>query len=204
MASSETASDRRAFFQRVARKTGETVVRHADAHVSKRASHWIRPPHALAELDFLLACTRCGDCTAACPHDVIFALPTRLGAQIAATPALDLLHRGCHCCSDWPCVAACESGALSLPADENGISSSTPPKIASAQIDGQLCLAWQGPECGACASACPIDGALIWQNEKPRIDIDYCNGCALCREACIVEPKAISIRSLSASSEVAA
>ena len=107
--------DRRAFFKLGLRKTARTAVKSADALVVKRASRWIRPPYALAELDFLLACTRCGNCIEACPHGVIFPLSARLGGQVAATPALDLLHKGCHLCEDWPCVVACDAGALKRP-----------------------------------------------------------------------------------------
>lgn len=43
--------------------------------------------------------------------------------------------------------------------------------------------------------SCPIEGALVWQDEKPKIDADLCVGCAMCREACIIEPKAVIVRS---------
>ena len=71
-----------------------------------------------------------------------------------------------------------------------------PPRLAVAEVDTATCLPYQGPECGACAGSCPVPGALVWELEKPRIDSGHCTGCALCREACIVEPKAIQIRSL--------
>ncbi|MEN8167856.1 MAG: 4Fe-4S dicluster domain-containing protein [Pseudomonadota bacterium] len=187
--------DRRAFFRRGLDKAAKAAVKHADARVSRYAKHWIRPPFALAELEFLLACTRCDDCIDACPHQLIFPLPARLGAQVVGTPALDLLNKGCQLCEDWPCVAACEPGALKRPAeqDESGIE---PPRLAFAWIDTQRCLPYSGPECGACAASCSVPGAMVWEGERPRIDPDLCVGCALCREHCIVEPKAVEIRSL--------
>ena len=176
------------------------MVRGADALAKKKASRWLRPPYALDELEFLLACTRCGECIAACPHQVIFPLSTRLGAQVAATPALDLLRKGCHLCEDWPCVTACEPGALKRPSPEEEDADTPPalPRLARASIDEGRCLPYSGPECGACDSACPVPGALVWEQWKPRIDPERCTGCALCREACITEPKAIDIRSLTA------
>ena len=57
--------DRRAFFKRGLHKAAEKVVEGVDAHASKRAERWIRPPYALDELEFLLACTRCGECVSA-------------------------------------------------------------------------------------------------------------------------------------------
>ncbi|MDH3527479.1 MAG: hypothetical protein OEN52_08940 [Gammaproteobacteria bacterium] len=54
--------DRRQFFRRALRKTGETLVNQAESQLNSRAAHWIRPPFALDELEFLLACTRCNVC----------------------------------------------------------------------------------------------------------------------------------------------
>jgi len=186
--------DRRAFFKTVADKATKTAVQAADTHVNMQASHWIRPPFALDELEFLLACTRCDKCIEACPHDVIFRLPARLGTQVMGTPAMDLLNKACHLCEDWPCVNVCEPMALHLPEIEEGKSLPLA-KIAKAEINIQTCLPYKGPECGACESSCPVPGALKWDLTKPYIDQEFCTGCGLCREACIVEPKAVMIYS---------
>ena len=155
----------------------------------RRSEKWLRPPFVRDEIEFLLACTRCDACIEACPHGVLFKLPSGFGAQVAGGPAMDLLNRGCHLCEDWPCVSACEPGALSLPAEPEAA-----PRLAQVSVDPDLCLAHLGPECGACAHACPVPGALTWENGvRPAIDADHCTGCALCREACIVEPKAIKV-----------
>ena len=187
--------DRRDFFRMGLQEAGKTAVKLVDESVSQRARRWLRPPFARAELEFLLACTRCDKCVEACPHDVIFKLPARLGAQVVGTPALDILNKGCHLCEDWPCVKACEPEALQFPAtDDEG---ELPlPKLARAQINTSSCLPYLGPECGACKPACPVPGALVWDREKPRVDPDTCTGCGLCREACVVEPKAVNISSL--------
>lgn len=187
--------DRRGFFRRVASKATETVVKEMDDKAEAEAVHWIRPPYALAELEFLLSCTRCGDCVNACPHQVIFLLEARLGAKVVNTPALDLLNKACHLCVDWPCVAACEPHALKLPDVEEDAALPLP-QLAIATIDTRACLPYSGPECGACQGSCPIPGALAWSQEKPTIDAALCVGCGLCREACIVEPNAIGISSV--------
>ncbi len=195
--------DRRAFLKSSIDSTTRTAVKIADAHVKSRAKHWIRPPFAIGELEFLLACTRCDECIEACPHGVIFPLAVRLGAQVAATPAMDLLNRGCHLCEDWPCVGACDTGALKRAGkeddtapggDEAGVQPL--PRFARLRIDVQRCLPYLGPECGACAGSCPVEGAMSWSHEKPRIDEQLCIGCALCREACVFEPGAIEIETL--------
>jgi ferredoxin-type protein NapG len=185
--------DRRAFFRKGVDKAAEMVVKHADAQAAKRALHWVRPPFALNELEFLVTCTRCGECVKACPHNTVFPLPARLGAQVVGTPALDLLNKACHLCEDWPCVTSCEPNALIRP-DEQDEAASPLPRLAYASINTGICLPYSGPECGACASSCPVPGAMTWDLEKPRIEPELCLGCALCRESCIVEPKAVEIR----------
>jgi len=187
--------DRRAFFRRAAGKATEVVVKEVDEKVNAEAAHWIRPPYALGELDFLLACTRCGECVTACPHQVIFTLESRLGAKVVNTPAMDLLNKGCHLCEDWPCVNACEPHALKYPeVDDDEVAPL--PVLARAVINTSTCLPYSGPECGACQGSCPVEGAMVWQIERPSIDLERCVGCGLCRDACIVEPKAVLISSI--------
>ena len=194
---------RRKFFKFGDAKAIEAASHLAAGKIAWRAQNWIRPPYALAETEFLLSCTRCDACVEACPHDVLFKLPDRLGTLAAGTPAMDLLNRGCPMCADWPCVGACEPGALKLTVQKD----ETPPplpRLAVARINTDTCLPYQGPECGACADACPVPGALVWEGRvRPLINAETCTGCALCREACIVEPEAIEISTLIAREELA-
>ena len=180
--------DRRDFLRRGIGKVTETAVKHVDEKVTRRVN-WIRPPFALPELEFMLACTRCDACIEACPHGVIFPLAIRLGADVVNTPALDLLNKACHLCEDWPCVTVCEPGALQKPAAEEKVW----PTLALAKVNTDSCLPYMGPECGACRDSCPIDGALQWQAERPVIHAAVCSGCGLCRDSCVLEPKAITI-----------
>ncbi len=185
--------DRRQFFRQAARRTARTALDEAVRRAEARARHWFRPPFALPELDFLLACTRCGACVEACPEGLIFPLPARRGAQVVNTPALDLLNKACRLCEDWPCVAACEPGALRRP--EPGEDGAGPrPRLAAAAIDPLVCLPYRGPECGACAGSCPVPGALLWDGERPRIDPGACTGCGACRAACISRPPAVRLQ----------
>ena len=187
--------DRRAFFRRAAGKTAEVVVKEVDNKVKTEAAHWIRPPYAVDELEFLLGCTRCGECITACPYKVIFPLESRLGAKVVNTPAMDLVNKGCHLCEDWPCVKACEPQVMKLPeVEEDEIMPY--PVLAKAHINTATCLPYSGPECGACQASCIVPGALTWNMEKPEINEELCVGCAMCREHCIVEPKAVLVSSV--------
>lgn len=194
---------RRDFFKLGARKAAQIASQVASEKFAMRAENWLRPPFAQEELRFLLACTRCDKCIEACAYDVLFRLPARLGRQVADTPAMDLLNRGCHMCGDWPCVRACEPGALKFQ-DPNEGTPRAPAKFARVRIDPNACLPYSGPECGACAYSCPVEGALQWADGvRPVINEESCTGCALCREACIVDPKAIKVAAFVAEEEMA-
>lgn len=197
--------DRREFFNRGAAKVAQVVTKHAVQKARDNASRWIRPPYSIDEFDFLMACNRCGDCIDACPENIIFPLSAKLGAAVFNTPAMNLKNQACLLCEDWPCVSACEKEALkihitseqSIDAEEFNETdkmSAPLPKIATIHINTKTCLPYNGPECGACR-ICPVDGAMTWLMEKPSINESVCTGCALCREACITEPKSIHVYS---------
>jgi ferredoxin-type protein NapG len=165
----------------------------ANGAASGRGVAWSRPPFAEAERDFLINCTRCDKCIAACQFGTLFRLAEGAGEAMAGTPAMDVRARGCHMCADWPCVAACAPDALKLPPSDADGALPEPEKFAAAWIDTAHCLPYRGPECGACAGSCPVTGALQWRGTRPVIDARACTGCGLCREACIMEPKAVEM-----------
>ena len=193
----ETLMERRAFFKTAVQDLAKAVVHGIEMRVEQKAARWVRPPYAKPELDFLLACTRCDKCIEACTPGVLFRLSARVGPEVAATPAMDLLHKGCHMCSDWPCVTACEPRALLRPDPQQG--TPFPIRLAQIHIDKQQCLPYTGPECGACGSVCPLPGALHWLVGKPSVNETLCTGCALCREACPTQPKAVLVKPLPSS-----
>jgi ferredoxin-type protein NapG len=191
--------ERRNFFKLGFKGAAKAALKVADTKAENRASHWIRPPFAVRELDFLLLCTRCDKCIDVCEPKVLFHLAPRLGAQVVNTPVMDLLNKGCLMCEGWPCVTVCEPKALVLPEDidtENKEKTPPLPKFAKIIINKTTCLPFSGPECGACKSVCPVPGALTMDGPRPQIDPNLCTGCALCRVACIVEPKAVLVSSL--------
>ncbi len=206
MSDNEEILSRRNFFRLGAHKAAKAAMDVAEVRIGQRASRYIRPPFASNEIDFLVKCTRCHDCIGACPHDTIFPLSAKLGIEIVSTPALDLTHGACHLCADWPCVAACEPGALNLPEPEEpeedgGELPPILPRLSEARIDTAMCLPYSGPECGACGSVCPVPGAILWDMTRPQIDMEKCTGCGLCRKICATEPKSVIIAAIKASEE---
>lgn len=181
------------FFTKNIGKIAQKLTLHGAQKASKNAANWIRPPYAIDELDFLLSCDRCGDCIEACPHGVIMSLSVKSGIGAYKTPVMDLLNHACHLCSAWPCVTACETGALALPKEQRTAERFLP-KIAKMVINKDTCIPFSGPDCGAC-SICPVDGAMNWVKGVPVINEDLCTGCAMCREACIIEPKGLLVES---------
>lgn len=193
MSDAEINTSRRSFFGSLIRKTADFAVRAAEGQENAQHTSWMRPPFALDELPFLSVCTRCDVCIDACPHGVIRALASRYGLRVAGTPVLDLQNKACHLCAGWPCVAVCKPGALKLPMHEED-GAPPLPHLADVTLDNLACLAHAGQECRACAANCPVRGALIWDQGRPYIVPQLCAGCAHCREACIVEPKAIWVK----------
>ena len=141
-----------------------------------------RPPGAIDEGAFLRSCDRCDACVEACPHGAIGIMPAGSGV-FAGTPALNPATAPCHLCEDLACVAACDRGAL-VPVPKEAIF------LGLAEIDKTRCFAFQGPECGTCATVCPLAAIRVDQG-RPEIDQEICNGCGLCRQACPVWGKAI-------------
>lgn len=81
---------------------------------------------------------------------------------------------------------------LGRPAEDSepaAVVSEEAPQLAL--ILDRFCLAWQGSFCSVCAERCPIDGAIIVQQGKPRVNPDLCNGCRICHEVCPAPKNAV-------------
>lgn len=54
-----------------------------------------------------------------------------------------------------------------------------------ARLETEHCLAWDGGNCQFCYLACPLrDKAITLDDQKPVVNILYCDGCARCVTAC--------------------
>jgi MauM/NapG family ferredoxin protein len=185
----KTPLDRRAFFSEGFRRVFGKAVEVVGERISGGA--FVRPPGALPEPAFLGACTRCGECTGACPVHAIRPLGTEHGLA-AATPVLELSVQACVMCTDMPCAAVCPTDALTVP--EDGWRSVRMSRIT---IDEERCIAFQGTECGACARVCPVGDAALSVDERTRPALgDACTGCGVCISACVTTPRSIIAASL--------
>jgi MauM/NapG family ferredoxin protein len=149
--------------------------------IAQRTIPIFRPPGAVNEEQFLAGCTRCNDCSAACPHDAIRPAASRLGA-IAGTPTIEADVAACHMCEDFPCIAACKPGVLSV---------EIPVIMGTAIITAHLCLAHHGTTCTVCSERCPVEGAISATNGKPTIIEQACTGCGVCRYVCPAPENAV-------------
>ncbi|MBI2307166.1 MAG: ferredoxin-type protein NapF [Rhodocyclales bacterium] len=129
------------------------------------------PPWALAEREFIAACTRCGDCARACPTRII-----RQGD--GGYPTVDFANGECTFCGE--CVAHCPTGALLRQGNQ-------PPWQLRAEI-GERCIARQQVECRICGEMCefaairfvPQPGGIA----TPLLDGERCTGCGACVAPC--------------------
>jgi ferredoxin-type protein NapG len=184
MADSE---DRRGFFRETLGRLGREVARRAEERVIQR--RWFRPPGAVAEVAFLAACTRCGDCIDVCPPHAIQKAPA--GAGLAAgTPMLEVDRIACVACEDMPCARACETGALVLPPD-----GWAQVRLGVLSLDVDRCITFQGASCGVCARACPIGERALAMDKRghPVLKPEGCVGCGVCVTACVTTPSSLAL-----------
>ncbi|RME00259.1 MAG: 4Fe-4S dicluster domain-containing protein [Deltaproteobacteria bacterium] len=142
---------------------------------------FVRPPGALPEEAFRAACTRCDECVKACPHWAIRKAGPELGAALAGSPIMIPHESPCLLCTDWPCIAACEAGALSFPAPGTRVT------VGRAVVEEAHCYMAQGQPCDYCVKHCPEKPkaiALGAPGEKPAVSDDRCTGCGICAQIC--------------------
>ncbi len=143
----------------------------------------VRPPGALNETEFMAACIRCTRCADACDTQCIQYFGPEGGAW-QGTPYIDPAFRACNMC--MACGGACPTGALEMLFHKEEI------RMGTAVVDERLCVSTNGTGvCGACFTACPLRGKAITQTIRnaPKVHEEYCTGCGLCEEYCIVDDR---------------
>ena len=143
---------------------------------------WLRPPGAIEEALFLERCTQCGDCVTTCPPGAIVAPE---GGD--ATPVIFADRAPCLLCEDFPCIAACQTGAL-LPVE--GLYDV---RMGVAVVSHRLCTAGQG--CHACVSKCPTQAlAMDFESMQLAVAEESCVGCGMCEMICKTVNDRVAIR----------
>ena len=155
----------------------------------------LRPPGAVPEDRFTGLCIRCGNCSRACPTNII---SHQLGSQDIAgllTPQVsfhaDYCLETCNLCTE-----VCPSGALQpIPLD---LKVHVP--LGTPFVDMDLCLLGDDRECSHCRNYCPYEAISLQFSEElytltPIVNLDRCPGCGACQVACPTRPqRAIVVR----------
>lgn len=184
-------SNRRDFFRNSIKKSKEALFSVVEVAVKiKFRRKLIRPPGAISEEHFLLACTRCDKCVTSCPYNAIHLVTQVQSGALYKTPFIDPHFEACRFCEDMPCIKACDDDALIMPPE------GVPSPIGIAVIQKEHCLVVQGQHCDYCYNSCPNGLKAITKDDKgvPIINEEACIGCGKCAYICVSQSgKAIVI-----------
>lgn len=190
------------------------------ARSAGRRLHWVRPPGAMREDLFRLACSQCGVCVKACPANAIQLDPT--GQRGDGLPFIIPSEAPCVVCDGLHCMHECPSGALSVLAMADirmGIaiwnedlctrtrvgtaSRSDSPMISTPEVDAPRSDSAGAPvqddACTLCVEVCPVGSAAIEvRGLAIQVHEAGCIGCGLCESSCPTHPRAVVIQPISA------
>ncbi len=148
------------------------VVRLSGTLAGNASPDLVRPPGALAEIDFLRRCTKCGLCMRVCPSRVIQPALLQAGIEGLWTPVLDPTAGTSGC--QYNCVACghvCPTAAIRpMSLDErqgkNAFAGNGPVRMGTAFVDRSRCLPWaMHRPCLVCEENCPVSPKAIFTEE---------------------------------------
>ena len=183
----------------IAGASAAAIAFQAACYAARGEASLLRPPGAQGEADFMSRCVKCGKCMQACPYLAISPARDDAGAAVGS-PMIDARAQACRLCEDFPCVAACPTGAL------RDVEARSDVRMGVAVIDEDACIAFQGMRCEVCYRVCPLiddavsidyrmrEGDAIHSVFAPVIDEEACVGCGLCVERCVVDEPGVPIR----------
>lgn len=179
--------DRRGFLRDTVGRLADEVARRTERRVVQQ--RYVRPPGAAPEMEFLTACTRCGECIDVCPPNAIVKAPPHAGFA-AGTPVIEAPAQPCTVCPDMPCAKVCPTEALVVP--EHGWAGY---RMATLELEPERCIAFHGVQCGVCARACPIGEQALALDERgrPVLKSEGCVGCGVCVRACVTAPPSLHL-----------
>lgn len=171
------------------------VVRTTPAAV-KLDSYLLRPPGAVAEMEFLQRCIRCGECMRVCIGGALHPALGQAGPVGLWTPLL--IPRIGYCEYNCTlCGQVCPTGAIKrLPLEQKRQT-----VIGLAVFDKNRCLPFaKHEECLVCEEHCPTgEKAIVFEEQElmvngearrikiPRVVDKLCIGCGICETKCPVE-----------------
>ncbi len=123
--------------------------------------------------EFCLDCAQ--PCVAACETNIIQLHPAN--HELAAIPYLDFGESGCTFCK--ACVTACP---IEIQITEPVVK----PRIGTAQLNRDTCIAWDDVICMSCHGRCDYQAISTEHQRRAQIDTDRCTGCGMCVGACPV------------------
>lgn len=147
--------------------------------------HWLRPPGALVEDQFLKTCDHSGECVRVCPAQCIKIDPTKRKGD--GVPFIEVDTMPCVVCDGLLCMHACPSGAL-VPTPLGEIDMGTAVWLE------HLCSRTTGSDCTICIDRCPLGSTAIELLEgKVHVKEEGCIGCGVCQHDCPTDPKSIVV-----------
>jgi ferredoxin-type protein NapG len=164
----EKGIDRRGFFKFL---VGKEKILDKKAPQQESYNGYLKPPGAVEKGLFLSLCNGCGDCADLCSHRSI--------KMEGGFPVIAPKESPCYLCDDFPCVQACQTGALTPIMEKHRV------KLGIAVIKERDCMAWGGGSCQFCFIRCPLSGtAIILDDFRPLVIKDQCTGCGVCEYTC--------------------
>jgi len=151
----------------------------------------IRPPFALPEDELNMTCTRCGNCSSACPTNIIFQSLDVKKPERLLTPVVSFLDSYCLPeCNE--CGKACPSGAIQQFVSED----KKHHVMGIARIQLERCYHQDGRECNQCRNYCRYNAIEMKKTALshiilPNVVKEKCVGCGACQVVC--PPRVIEI-----------
>lgn len=147
----------------------------------------VRPPGGQDEKHLTSACIRCERCIEACPKGALTPAHIEDGVLGTRMPVANFDAGWCDFCQEANgghprCVEYCPTQALRLAED------AAPETVilGKARIIEDWCLAYSKYNgCRFCYDACPYEAITLDEYERPVVDLEKCNGCGACQNACV-------------------
>jgi len=174
----------------------------------------LRPPGAAGEDQFGGLCVRCGNCTRACPTNILHLDVGEHGVGSFLTPVVrfeddtpkqafsdvpDDATTARYCREDCNrCGQVCPSGAIRRFSQEQKKQGKAETRIGLAGVDMDVCILNE-QMCQICMQECPFEAiSTSWDEQQYmsvlQVDPANCPGCGLCQIVCPTEPvKAIIV-----------